>query len=68
MTFTKCTRAKDHRGVDVISDVLPFGALWYGERNAASNAIRYAKFRSRSHQAVIRLYDGSGQRDRDARA
>ena len=68
MTFTKCTRAKDHRGVDVITDVLPFGALWYGERNAASNAIRYAKFRSRSHQAVIRLYDGSGQRDRDARA
>jgi hypothetical protein len=60
MTFTKCTRAKAHRGVDVISDVLPFGALWYGERNAASNAIRYAKFRSRSHNAVIRVYDEAG--------
>jgi hypothetical protein len=22
---------KDHRGVDLISDVLPFGRLWYGE-------------------------------------
>ena len=30
MTFTKCTRAKDHRDVDLISDVLPFGRLWYG--------------------------------------
>jgi len=23
---------KDKRGVDLISDVLPFGRLWYGER------------------------------------
>jgi len=23
---------KDHRGVDLISDVLPFGGLWYGEQ------------------------------------
>ena len=29
---------KDHRGVDLISDVLPFGRLWYGE----SNAVEYA--------------------------
>jgi hypothetical protein len=40
---------KDHRGVDLISDVLPFGRLWYGEPNATSNAIGYAKFFSRSH-------------------
>jgi hypothetical protein len=46
---------KDHRGVDLISDALPFGRLWYGEPNAASNAIGYAKFYSRSHRAVIRL-------------
>jgi hypothetical protein len=26
-------------GVDLISDVLPFGRLWYGEPNAISNAI-----------------------------
>jgi hypothetical protein len=44
---------KDHRGVDLISDALPLGRLWYGEPNAASNAIGYAKFRSRSHDAVI---------------
>jgi hypothetical protein len=25
---------KDHRGVDLISDVLPFGRLWYGEPDA----------------------------------
>ncbi len=25
---------KDHRGVNLISDALPFGALWYGEPDA----------------------------------
>jgi len=47
---------KDHRGVDLISDVLPFGRLWYAEPNAISNAIGYAKFRSRSRDAVICVY------------
>jgi hypothetical protein len=47
---------KDHRGVDLISDVLPFGRLWYGEPNAISNA----KFFSRSHDAVIRVCDEAG--------
>jgi hypothetical protein len=42
------------------SDVLPYGALWYGEPNAISNAIGYAKFYSRSHGAVIRVYDETG--------
>ena len=51
---------KDHRGVNLISDALPFGALWYGELNAISNAIGYAKFYSRSHRAVIRVYDEAG--------
>ena len=44
---------KDKRGVDLISDALPFGRLWYGEPNAVANAIRYAEHRSRSHNAVI---------------
>ena len=35
---------KDHRGVNLISDALPFGRLWYGEPNAVSNAVGYAKF------------------------
>ena len=56
---------KDHRGVDLISDALLFGRLWYGELNAISNAIDYAKFRSR---AVIRVYDEGWQCDRDAGA
>jgi hypothetical protein len=51
---------KDKRGVDLISDVLPFGRLWYGELNAASNAIGYAEHYSRSHNAVIRVYDDAG--------
>jgi hypothetical protein len=44
----------------LISDVLPFGRLWYGEPDAINNAIDYAKFRSRSNDAVIRVYDEAG--------
>ena len=51
---------QNRRGVDVISDVLPFGRLWYGEPNAISNAVGYAKFFSRSHDAVIRVCDEAG--------
>ena len=51
---------KDKRGFDLISDVLPFGQLWYGEPNSVSNAIGYAMHSSRSHDAVIRVYDAAG--------
>jgi len=51
---------KDHRGIDLISDALPFRRLWYGEPNAVGNAIDYAKHRSRSHHAVIRVYNAAG--------
>ncbi len=51
---------KDYRGVDLISDALPFGRLWYGEPNPISNSIDYAKFRSRSHHTVIRILDDVG--------
>jgi hypothetical protein len=44
----------------IISDALPFGRLWYGEPNAVSNATDNAKFYSRSHDAVIRVYDEAG--------
>ena len=50
----------DKRGVDLISDTLPFGRLWYGEPNAVANAIGYARHRSRSHDAVIRVCDEAG--------
>ena len=46
----------DKRGVDLISDALPFGRLWYSD----PNAISYLKFYSRSHDAVIRVYDAAG--------
>jgi hypothetical protein len=48
---------EDHRGVDLISDVLPFGRLWY---DTPDNAIGYAMHSSRSHHAVIRVYDDAG--------
>ena len=48
---------KDHRGVDLISDALPFGSLWYGK---VDEAVSYAAFFSRSHDAVICVYDESG--------
>jgi hypothetical protein len=51
---------KDKRGVDLISDALPFGRLWYGELTAVANAIGYATHRSRSHDAVIRVYNEAG--------
>ena len=51
---------KDKRGFDLISDALPFGRLWDGEPNAISNAIEYAQHCSRSHHAVIRVYDHAG--------
>ena len=51
---------QDHRGIDLISDALPFGRLWHDGPNAASNAIGYASQYSRSHDAVIRAYDEAG--------
>jgi len=57
--YEVCPR-KDHRGVDLISDALPFGRLWYDGPNAASNAIGYASQYSRSHDAMIRVYDEAG--------
>jgi hypothetical protein len=55
-----CPR-KDHRGVDLISDVLPFGRLWYDGPNAVSNAVGYAEHYSRSHDALICVYDAAGK-------
>ena len=61
---SSCSHAQEERARskrhDLISDALPFGRLWYGEPNAVSNAIGYAKFYSRSNDAVIRAYDEAG--------
>ena len=51
---------KDHRGVDLIYDVLPFGRLWYHGPGAVSNAIGYAEHCSRAHDALIRVFDAAG--------
>jgi hypothetical protein len=59
-TFMRFGREKDRRGVDLISDALPFGRLWYGESNAIENAVGYAKSYSRSQNAQIRVYDEAG--------
>jgi hypothetical protein len=58
--FHACLRSpapEDHRGVDLISDALPFGRLWY---DTPDNAIGYAMHYSRSADAVIRVYDAAG--------
>jgi hypothetical protein len=48
---------KQAPGVDLISDALPFGRLWYEQ---APDAVDYAKFFSRSHDAVIRVFALAG--------
>ena len=40
--------------------MLAFGRLWYDGPNASENAVDYAKFYSRLHDAVIRVYDAAG--------
>jgi len=56
----KSARAKNHRGVDLISDALPFGRLWYDGPQAIANAMGYAQFNSRSYYSVIRVFDPVG--------
>ena len=51
---------RDKHGVDLISDALQFGGLWYTGQNAIDNAIGYAKHRSRSHDVVIRVHEAAG--------
>jgi hypothetical protein len=49
---------EDKCGLDLISDALPSGRLWYLE---VRQAIDYAKHQSRSHDAVIRVYGVAGK-------
>jgi hypothetical protein len=51
---------KGKDGVDLISDALPFGPLWCADPNAIANAIWFARSYSRSHPALIRVYDDAG--------
>jgi hypothetical protein len=47
---------KGKRGVDLISDTLPFGRLWHGK----ANAVDYAKLAAVRIQSVIRVYEHAG--------
>jgi len=58
--FYEVRSRKDKRGVDLISDALPFGRLWYDGLEAVSNAMGYAEQYSCAHDAVIRVYDAAG--------
>jgi hypothetical protein len=51
----------DKPNVDLISDALPYSPLWYRGPNAIRDAIDYAKFFSRLHDVVIRVYDEAGK-------
>jgi len=51
---------KDRRGFDLIGDRLPLGLLWFEGSDAIVDAVIYAKFYSRSHPAIIRVFDESG--------
>jgi hypothetical protein len=48
---------KDHYGVNLISDALPFRRLLYLE---VREAVAHAKFYSCSHHATIRVFDSVG--------
>ena len=50
----------DKHGVDLIGDALPYSPMWYRGPKAITDAIDHAKFFSRSHDAVVRIYDQAG--------
>ena len=52
----------DKDGFDLISDLFRYGPIWYAGPDAVRNAVAYAKYRShsRSHRAIIRVWDDSG--------
>ena len=50
---------KDNRGVDLIFRCAPIRSA--GGYTQVSHAIGYAKFYSRSHDAVISVYDANGK-------
>jgi hypothetical protein len=56
MHFFEVQPRSHKRGVELISDLLPFRRLWYGEPNTVHNGIRLCEAYSRSHRAVIPVY------------
>ena len=52
---------KDHLGVHLISDALPFRCVLLSGKDAVADAIDYANLVSGSHAAVIRVYNAAGK-------
>jgi hypothetical protein len=51
---------EDGDGFDLVSDRLRYGPIWYAGPDAVRNAVAYARYRSRSRRAIIRVLDASG--------
>ena len=47
----------DEHGVDLVGAALPYSPMWYRGPRAITDAVDHAKFFSRSHDAVTRVYD-----------
>jgi hypothetical protein len=56
----ECESRQSESARGFASDALPFRCVVYEESNAISSTIDYAKFYSRSHDAVIRVFDETG--------
>jgi hypothetical protein len=51
---------KDRDGFDLISDRLRCGPIWYAGPDAVRNAVAFAKYRSHSRWAIIRVFNEAG--------
>jgi hypothetical protein len=54
---------EDGDGYNLINDRFRYGPIWYAGPDAVRNAVAYARYRSRSrsHRAIIRVLDASGE-------
>ena len=55
--FYEIRPRKDGDGFDLISDQLRNGPIWYAGPDAVRCAVAYAKYRSRSRPAIIRVFN-----------
>lgn len=51
---------KDWHGFDLVGHRVPLGVLRFEGPDAIVDAVNYAKFYSRSHPGIIRVFDESG--------
>jgi hypothetical protein len=58
--YARARCGMESRRAGLISDALPYSPLWYRGTNAIRDAIGHANVCSRSHDAVIRIYDDAG--------